>query len=275
MRPDVVEHPGIFGILHFTFYIFSWHTKGKGRVQISEGRGIFPVPCCAVWPYRLFRCELTGSSGGIGCRDVCNGARRQTAQEAKTMFGKLNSKVSFRISQNHYSKWSTHLVLSSVTQKLFPLYTPIIIIIIITITQKTIYSSPVSMAVLSFFFHCSATSFARGSSGLGALNNAWIDSNTVRICRAGDHLSGRRKVQRRHAKREKEDSSKVQFVKQRQILPQRASNRNQAARIMKQIHFFLRPTCLALINQMSQNNKISAADNLWAQISVLSHHDLL
>lgn len=50
--------------------------------------------------------------------------------------------------------------------------------------------SPVSMAWLSFFFHCSATSFARGSSGLGALNNAWIDSNTVRICRAGDHLSG-------------------------------------------------------------------------------------
>lgn len=55
--------------------------------------------------------------------------------------------------------------------------------------------SPVSMAALSFFFHCSATSFARGSSGLGALNNAWIDSNTVRICRAGDHLSGRREGQ--------------------------------------------------------------------------------
>lgn len=51
--------------------------------------------------------------------------------------------------------------------------------------------SPVSIALLSFFFHCSATSFARGSSGLGALNNAWIDSNTVRICKAGDHLSER------------------------------------------------------------------------------------
>lgn len=49
------------------------------------------------------------------------------------------------------------------------------------------------MALLSLFFHCSATSFARGSSGLGALNNAWIDSNTVRICRAGDHLSEREK----------------------------------------------------------------------------------
>lgn len=56
-------------------------------------------------------------------------------------------------------------------------------------------SSPVSMAVISFFFHCSATSFARGSSGLGALNNAWIESNTVRICRAGDHLSEGRGVQ--------------------------------------------------------------------------------
>ena len=106
--------------------------------------------------------------------------------------------------------------------------------------ERIYSSSPVSMAVLSFFFHCSATSFARGSSGLGALNNAWIDSNTVRICRAGDHLSGRWKVQKRHAKGEKEDSSKVQFVKQTHILPQHATNRNQAARIMKQIHFFLR-----------------------------------
>lgn len=49
--------------------------------------------------------------------------------------------------------------------------------------------SPVSMASASLDFHFSATSFARGSSGLGALSNAWIDSRTVRICRAGDHLS--------------------------------------------------------------------------------------
>ncbi len=48
---------------------------------------------------------------------------------------------------------------------------------------------PVSMASVSFFFHCSATSFAKGSSGLGALSNAWIDSNTVLIWRAGLHLS--------------------------------------------------------------------------------------
>lgn len=48
---------------------------------------------------------------------------------------------------------------------------------------------PVSMALLSQVFHISATSFAKGSSGLGALSNAWIESSTVRICRAGDHLS--------------------------------------------------------------------------------------
>lgn len=65
------------------------------------------------------------------------------------------------------------------------------------------WCSPVSMAVLSFFFHCSATSFARGSSGLGALNNAWIDSNTVRICRAGDHLSGRQEVQKKKRRGDK------------------------------------------------------------------------
>lgn len=45
------------------------------------------------------------------------------------------------------------------------------------------------MAWASLVFHCSATSFASGSSGLGALNKAWIDSRTVRICKAGDHLS--------------------------------------------------------------------------------------
>lgn len=35
-----------------------------------------------------------------------------------------------------------------------------------------VFVSPVSMALLSFIFHCSATSFAKGSSGLGALNKA-------------------------------------------------------------------------------------------------------
>ena len=40
---------------------------------------------------------------------------------------------------------------------------------------------PVSIASVSFVFHCSATSFAKGSSGFGALSKAWIDSNTVLI----------------------------------------------------------------------------------------------
>lgn len=75
------------------------------------------------------------------------------------------------------------------------------------------------MAWLSFFFHCSATSFARGSSGLGALNNAWIDSNTVRICRAGDHLSGRREVQKKMGKKKKTKitAQKVKFARQKEL----------------------------------------------------------
>ena len=72
---------------------------------------------------------------------------------------------------------------------------------------------PVSMALLSFFFHCSATSFARGSSGLGALNNAWIDSNTVRICRAGDHLSGGGERAEKEKKMQKEFKGQIQVVK--------------------------------------------------------------
>ena len=45
------------------------------------------------------------------------------------------------------------------------------------------------MAALSLAFHCSATSFAKGSSGLGALRSACIDNKTVRICNAGLHFS--------------------------------------------------------------------------------------
>ena len=49
----------------------------------------------------------------------------------------------------------------------------------------------VLIACRSFCFHSWATSLASGSSGLGAESSAWIESNTVRICRAGDHLSFR------------------------------------------------------------------------------------
>ena len=41
--------------------------------------------------------------------------------------------------------------------------------------------APVSMALDSCVFHCSATSLARGSSGLGADNRPCMDSNTVLI----------------------------------------------------------------------------------------------
>ena len=34
-----------------------------------------------------------------------------------------------------------------------------------------------------------ATSLANGSSGFGAESSAWIDNNTVLICKAGLHLS--------------------------------------------------------------------------------------
>lgn len=50
-------------------------------------------------------------------------------------------------------------------------------------------NSPLFMAANSLTFHCSATSFARGSSGFGALNKAWIERRTVLICNAGLHLS--------------------------------------------------------------------------------------
>ena len=63
--------------------------------------------------------------------------------------------------------------------------------------------APVSMALDSFTFHCSATSLARGSSGLGALNRAWIESSTVLIWRAGLHLSSVNGVFRKR-EREKE-----------------------------------------------------------------------
>ena len=45
------------------------------------------------------------------------------------------------------------------------------------------------IASASLIFHSSATSFARGSSGFGAERRAWIDRSTVRICKAGLHLS--------------------------------------------------------------------------------------
>lgn len=52
-----------------------------------------------------------------------------------------------------------------------------------------VHSFAFRIASLSFTFHSSATSLARGSSGLGADSSAWIDRSTVRIWSAGLHLS--------------------------------------------------------------------------------------
>ena len=51
------------------------------------------------------------------------------------------------------------------------------------------YNKPVWIALVSLFFQASATSLAKGSSGLGALNKACMDNKTVLICNAGLHLS--------------------------------------------------------------------------------------
>lgn len=59
----------------------------------------------------------------------------------------------------------------------------------ITHSTLSLSSLPVAIAAFSFSFQCWATSFASGSSGLGADNRAWIESKTVLICNAGDHLS--------------------------------------------------------------------------------------
>jgi hypothetical protein len=48
---------------------------------------------------------------------------------------------------------------------------------------------PIAFAPLSSAFHFSATSASKKSSGLGALNKAWMDKRTVRICKAGLHFS--------------------------------------------------------------------------------------
>lgn len=88
-----------------------------------------------------------------------------------------------------------------------------------------VHSRETRMASFSFSFQCDATSFARGSScvsdaprthsqrerpadkvartaseartGLGAERRAWIERRTVRIWRAGDHLSLRMSRQMR------------------------------------------------------------------------------
>jgi hypothetical protein len=51
-----------------------------------------------------------------------------------------------------------------------------------------VHSWAVLIACAWFSFHACATSFARGSSGLGAPKRAWIERRMVRIWSAGDQL---------------------------------------------------------------------------------------
>ena len=60
-----------------------------------------------------------------------------------------------------------------------------------------VHSAAVRCAAASSRFHASATPLSKGSSGFGALSSAWIDNKTVRICKAGDHLSLRMSRQMR------------------------------------------------------------------------------
>ena len=53
----------------------------------------------------------------------------------------------------------------------------------------SVHSRAVARAASSSASHFSATLLSRGSSGLGELMRAWMDSSTVRICSTGDHLS--------------------------------------------------------------------------------------
>merc|ERR1719317_232910 len=59
----------------------------------------------------------------------------------------------------------------------------------VPIANFLVHSRAFFKASASFSFHSSATSLARGSSGLGAERRACMDSKTVLICSAGLHLS--------------------------------------------------------------------------------------
>lgn len=57
------------------------------------------------------------------------------------------------------------------------------------IANDTVNSRARRIASASSFFQTSATLLSNGSSGLGADKSAWMLNNTVRICKAGLHLS--------------------------------------------------------------------------------------
>jgi hypothetical protein len=62
------------------------------------------------------------------------------------------------------------------------------------ITKFYIYKLDIWLKVIAIVKNrpkilCYQTYVANGSSGFGAERRAWIERSTVRICRAGDHLS--------------------------------------------------------------------------------------
>lgn len=59
----------------------------------------------------------------------------------------------------------------------------------LSIAYLRVHSLALRIASLSLTFQSSATSFAKGSSGFGALRSACMDSKTVLIWSAGLHLS--------------------------------------------------------------------------------------
>ena len=86
--------------------------------------------------------------------------------------------------------------------------------------QKLTTDVPVAIAPGSSRFQWSATSFAKGSSGLGAPIRAWMERRTVRICRAGLHFSTKQRVsQCCHRVSPSQSNSKVPLRISRQIRP--------------------------------------------------------
>ena len=61
--------------------------------------------------------------------------------------------------------------------------------IIVRLSPLLIERKPFAWAACSSDFHFSATSASKKSSGFGALNKAWMERRTVRICKAGLHFS--------------------------------------------------------------------------------------
>ena len=121
--------------------------------------------------------------GGLGIGFLCPGPKiifevnaNSLGEEEKTAIPKLPV-ISFKgVMVRYFACWAVHSL------KIEKIYFR-------SLTKSPYFA--VLIACCSFCFHSWATSFANGSSGLGAERSAWIERRTVRICNAGDHLSFR------------------------------------------------------------------------------------